>query len=159
MKSSMYLWSSASLASRCYSDNENDLQSGNDLTAISKKKKAVVTYSFFFILLLCSCFITNAQEKEITIRGQVSDEYGPLAGVIVQIKETTEYVFTDYYGKFTIEVPSENTILVFSMLGMVSQEVTIYSNAYFNVFMRYEDRYPSQQNVNKHNFEMQATTL
>lgn len=58
------------------------------------------------------------------IKGKVMDEKGlTLPGVTVLIKGTTLGVVTDIDGKFSLEVPKmDSTILVFSFVGMVSQE-------------------------------------
>ena len=63
------------------------------------------------------------QEKK-TIKGKVTDEKGePLPGVSVVIKETSTGVSTDLDGNYFIEIVGDNITIVFSFVGMVSQEV------------------------------------
>lgn len=67
------------------------------------------------------------------IRGTVVDSSGVLPGVTVTIKGTTKSVTTDLNGKFIIEVPDENTILVFSMVGYKTQEISVRGKELMNV--------------------------
>ncbi|MDN5210849.1 TonB-dependent receptor [Fulvivirgaceae bacterium BMA12] len=64
------------------------------------------------------------EEKEIS--GTVKDETGAaLPGVNVLLKGTTVGSITDADGKFTIAVPDDNAVLVFSFIGYLSQEVVV----------------------------------
>lgn len=70
--------------------------------------------------------ITFAQER--TVSGVVSDNAGlPLPGVSVLIKGTQTGTQTDFDGKFAIKVAPSQT-LVFSYIGMTSQEVKASAN-------------------------------
>jgi TonB-linked SusC/RagA family outer membrane protein len=71
---------------------------------------------------------TNAeQKKEIT--GTVNDSKGiSLPGVSVVVKGTTNGTITDSEGKFTLAVPPDAKILVFSFVGMKTQEIAISKN-------------------------------
>ncbi|MBD1366596.1 SusC/RagA family TonB-linked outer membrane protein [Mucilaginibacter sp. ZT4R22] len=62
--------------------------------------------------------------SEVTINGSVVDESGaPMPGTTVKVKEKDIVVVTDKAGKFTITVPNEKSLLVFSFIGFVTQEV------------------------------------
>jgi len=62
------------------------------------------------------------QQKQIT--GTVTDEKGsPLPGVTVMVKGTAIGSLTDASGKYTINNPPQNAILVFSFVGMAAQEI------------------------------------
>jgi len=76
-----------------------------------------------FIMLL-GVGVTNAQTKKVT--GTVTDKTdgSPLPGVSVAIKGTNQGTATDINGKYTITV-SPQDILVFSFVGMKTQEVTV----------------------------------
>src|SRR5690606_7730586 len=79
-----------------------------------------------FILLLWSCFSFHAMAQELRIAGEVLDEEGlPLAGVTVGIKNTNQGTITDFDGHFQLDVPSQNSILVFSSIGFKTMEVTV----------------------------------
>ena len=68
---------------------------------------------------------TSQQQKELLIRGSVKDADGfPLPGVTVQIKGTSQGTTTDEDGEYYIMVKGvENPVLVFSFIGMETQEV------------------------------------
>ncbi|MEM7514743.1 MAG: TonB-dependent receptor plug domain-containing protein, partial [Bacteroidota bacterium] len=82
-------------------------------------------------LMLCS-FEAYAQK---TITGQVSDESGPLPGASVLIKGTTVGAFTNAQGFFSLEVPDNNSVLLISFLGKVSQEIVVGTDDAFSVTM------------------------
>ncbi len=91
--------------------------------------------SFWFslvIFLLCS-ISSNAQT--ISVTGIVSDVSGDaLPGVSVVIKGTTEGVVTDINGKYTLNA-GKNAMLVFSFIGMKTQEVNVSGRRTINVKM------------------------
>jgi len=65
------------------------------------------------------------QQKEVLLRGSVKDQDGlPLPGVAVQVKGTTQGTTTDEDGEYYIMVKGvEKPVLVFSFIGMKTQEV------------------------------------
>ena len=70
-----------------------------------------------------------------TIVGVVVDEFdGPLPGVSVMVKGTSKGAVTDFDGKYTIAASSGDT-LVFSYLGMKTQEVVVGGSSTVNVNM------------------------
>ncbi len=75
-----------------------------------------------------------AQQKSLT--GKVTDESGlPLPGVTVLIKGTTNGSVTNSDGTFTIpNIPADAT-LVFSFIGLKTQEVVVGSQSTINVAM------------------------
>jgi len=63
------------------------------------------------------------------VTGQVTDSNGePIIGANVVVKGTTNGTITDFDGNYSIDVP-ENATLVFSYLGMTSQEIPVTSNS------------------------------
>ncbi len=79
---------------------------------------------FSFILLL-ACFATAV--AQITVTGTVtsSEDGEPIPGASVTVRGTTIGTVTDFEGTYSIEVPSEESILVFSFVGMISSEVMV----------------------------------
>lgn len=67
------------------------------------------------------------QDQEIQITGKVTDaEDGRgLPGVTILIKGTSAGVASDINGEYSITVPDENAVLVFSFIGYEPQEVTV----------------------------------
>ncbi len=77
---------------------------------------------FFVVFALFVIQLALAQERAVS--GIVSDEKGtPLPGVSVLVKGTKSGTQTDFDGKYTIRSTS-NQILIFSFIGMKTQEVT-----------------------------------
>ena len=75
--------------------------------------------------------------SEITLKGTVVDQTGAvLPGVTVLVKGTTLGTSTNIDGQFTLKLPeTQNMVLVFSMIGMKSKEVTVGKQREFKVTM------------------------
>ena len=71
------------------------------------------------------------------VTGQVQDEAGnPLPGVAVVLKGTTIGVASDVDGKLSLEIPSSQSVtLVFSFVGMKTQEIVYTGQPELNVVM------------------------
>jgi TonB-linked SusC/RagA family outer membrane protein len=79
---------------------------------------------FLLIVLLYSPFASQAQ---VVVTGTVSDSTDAVSmpGVNILIKGTTAGATTDSDGRYSIEVPDANSILVFSAIGYASREVNV----------------------------------
>jgi TonB-dependent starch-binding outer membrane protein SusC len=79
--------------------------------------------------LMMLCFsVALAQERVVS--GQVTDENGTgMPGVNVLIKGTAGGTATDVDGKFSISVPNDQAVLVFSFVGYATQEVNVGSRS------------------------------
>ncbi|SIN92118.1 TonB-linked outer membrane protein, SusC/RagA family [Chitinophaga niabensis] len=67
---------------------------------------------------------TVVSQADRRITGRVTSDAGEgLPGVSVMIKGTTTGTVTDAEGNYAINIPNENTILVFSYIGFLSQEL------------------------------------
>ena len=76
----------------------------------------------------------QAQRKEL--KGKVTDEKGsPLPGVSVVVKGTTVGVTTDIDGNFKLSVPNDSKTVVFSFVGMTTQEHPITSKTTFTIIL------------------------
>ncbi len=90
-------------------------------------------------LLLLFLFLasTAVYAQRATITGTVSDEQGaPLTGATVQVKGTNMGTITDIDGKFSLEVPGPNSILVFSFVGYVQRELQVLNQTVVNITLR-----------------------
>ncbi len=94
------------------------------------------------ILLLCFTLlfavgISNSWAQERTVSGKVTSiENGdPLPGVNVVLKGTTAGTVTDIDGNYRVSVPSDGGILVFSFIGLASEEITIGSRSVIDLQM------------------------
>ena len=66
---------------------------------------------------------TELQQKQIT--GNITDETGgPLPGVNIQIEGSTIGAISDASGKYSINVPNDNVVLIFSFIGYNSQRIS-----------------------------------
>lgn len=90
-------------------------------------------FKFFTFLLLC-LFTANMYAQEQQVNGVVSDINGMfLPGVSVVLKGTTTGVTSDFDGNYSIDVPSSTSVLVFSYLGMATQEIVVGNQSNINV--------------------------
>ncbi|RAJ94120.1 TonB-linked SusC/RagA family outer membrane protein [Larkinella arboricola] len=75
------------------------------------------------------------------IRGKVTDEKGEgLPGVSIVVKGTQQGTTSDAVGNFSINVPSANSVLVFSFVGYTAQEVPVGSQTSLNIRLLAESR-------------------
>ncbi|GGZ30592.1 SusC/RagA family TonB-linked outer membrane protein [Echinicola pacifica] len=64
------------------------------------------------------------------VKGVVRDDSGePIPGVSILEKGTTNGTVTDLEGNFSIDVASDNSVLIFSFIGMTTQEITVGSQS------------------------------
>ena len=93
--------------------------------------------SFALFLMLIVQGFSWAQEREVT--GTVKDEAGtPLAVVTVVVKGTSYGVATDFNGNYSIKVPNDKAVLVFSQIGMKTLEKAVGKARSINVILREE---------------------
>lgn len=78
---------------------------------------------FFLSLLATMCSIAAWAQQEV--RGVVSSNQEPLPGVSIKIAGSNVSTVTDDKGNYAISVPAQNTVLVFSSIGYVSQQVVV----------------------------------
>ncbi len=91
--------------------------------------------SFFTVLFLSILFMAADNPRVIT--GTVVDENGyDLIGVTVLEKGTSNGTVTDRHGKYTITISNASPILVFSYIGMETQEVVVGSGNTVHVQMK-----------------------
>lgn len=86
------------------------------------------------ILGLC-CLLAFAQGKTVT--GTVTDAAGePLIGVSVKVKGAQQGAITDFDGNFKLDNIGQETTLVFSYVGFISQEVKVGTQSMLNITLR-----------------------
>ena len=94
-------------------------------------KNSLLKGLMVFLTVLCTG-MTYAQE----ITGKVSDASGPLPGANVLVKGTSNSVQTDFDGRFTLRNVSSDAILVFSYIGLKTQEVSASGKSVINVTLK-----------------------
>jgi TonB-linked SusC/RagA family outer membrane protein len=105
----------------------------------------------FWLLLLCLFFSaitapvvyatdgTGVVQQQKSVKGKVVDETGePIPGVSVLVKGTSIGTISNADGIFTLQVPADAKTLVFSFVGMKSQEAAIGAKTTFDIVMKDE---------------------
>jgi TonB-dependent starch-binding outer membrane protein SusC len=97
-------------------------------------------------IFLISSFGSYGQEKKVS--GKVTDENGaPLDNVSVAVKGQTKGTVTDADGLYSINVPGDNTVLVFSYAGYVNQEMNTLGKTSINLQLAPDVRKTALQEV------------
>lgn len=92
-----------------------------------EKIKAIIRsntlWRVFFLSSFLSCSISFFSQGTV-LSGTVTDitEEG-LPGVSIMVKGTTVGTITDISGKYSLMVPNERSVLIFSYIGYVTQEI------------------------------------
>ena len=91
------------------------------------------------ILLLCvvSMITFSVSWAQRTVTGTVTgeDDGSPVPGVNVIVKGTSTGTVTDIDGNYQIGVPEEDGVLVFSFIGLATEEVEIGNQSTINMVM------------------------
>lgn len=96
----------------------------------------VLTMKRTAALCLVGAFCSlNAQAQKIQVKGNLVDGTGePLIGATVKVKGNAGVgAVSDFDGNFIISVPSENSTLVFTYVGMKTKEVKIGKKREFKI--------------------------
>ncbi|WP_303571899.1 TonB-dependent receptor [Cellulophaga sp. 3_MG-2023] len=96
---------------------------------VKSRHKAFLTILFFVI----GFGLVQAQTK--TVKGSVTGDGEPLLGVSVVVKGTTNGVVTDFDGNYEIKA-EPNSVLIFSYIGYLAQELKVGSKTTINVAMK-----------------------
>lgn len=88
------------------------------------------------LLILMSVFplVAMAQGSAITVKGQVTDDQGPIIGATVREKGAKAVAVTDLDGNYTIKV-SPGATLTFTYLGYQNKEVNVGNKTQIDVVM------------------------
>ena len=81
----------------------------------------------FIYCVCCGLLAHSALAQGINVSGRVTstDDTGPLPGVNVVVQASSVGTVTNIEGEYSLEVPSSESVLVFSFVGYISQEVTV----------------------------------
>lgn len=90
---------------------------------------------FFLIFILCSGFLYS----QIQISGKVTDmSDSPLPGATIMIKGTSQGTVSDANGNYTLNDVPANATLIFSFVGMQTQEIKVSNRTKIDVIMQEE---------------------
>jgi len=96
------------------------------------KNKLLTKLLLLPILLL----IGGSAYAQNTVSGTVSDMNGPVPGVNIIVKGTSNGAQSDFDGNYSIDNVDSNATLVFSYIGYVTQEVGVNGRSTINVTMQ-----------------------
>lgn len=98
------------------------------------KKSRILKVATLLLPLMLFSFWSFAQS--ISVQGVTKDESGsPIPGVTVVLKGTTQGTISDIDGAYTLKDVNSNGVLVFSFVGMKTQEQPINGQTVVNVVM------------------------
>lgn len=96
----------------------------------------MIKFRLLIVLLICFLGAQQVFAQSITISGTVRDRLGTeLPGVSVTVKGTNIGTSTQADGTYTITVPKEGNILVFSYIGVTTQEFLVTTSETMDVTM------------------------
>ncbi len=103
------------------------MESPRDRHLMSKQNSFLMKKSIWFLaaFLVLSFGFKAPQSRTITGIVTSADDGSSLPGVNVVLKGTSNGTVTDGRGHYSITVPEQGGVLVFSFIGMVTKEVTI----------------------------------
>jgi TonB-linked SusC/RagA family outer membrane protein len=97
---------------------------------MKKLKKCIIN---LFTGFLC---ITAYAQQDIRVSGVVFDKSNELlAGVNVSVRGTLQGVTTDEKGEYSLTVPGDTAVLIFSLVGYSAQEVKVGNNRIITVVL------------------------
>lgn len=87
------------------------------------------------LIILSATSLSFSQSR--IVRGLVtsSEDGGPIPGVTILIRGTTQGTITDFDGRYEISVPEDRNILVFRFVGLQSQEIAVSNRISIDVTM------------------------
>ena len=104
------------------------------------KIKSAFRLASVFVLsaLLLNAFAPRAfaQDGTGTLTGVITDESGPVIGAAVFVKDTNNGVTSDFDGSYSLSGLNQGDIIVFSLLGYDTQEITWTGQATQDVLFR-----------------------
>ncbi len=106
--------------------NQPLLKKLNSLGSLPRRALLIATA---WIMLICSAY------GQITVSGKItaSEDAAPLPGVNILVKGTAAGTISDAEGNFTISAPSNESVLVFSFVGYLAQEIAVNGRNSINV--------------------------
>jgi len=94
----------------------------------------------YYLLLLFGVLLQQVVAQDIPVSGTItaSDDNSPIPGVTILIKGSTQGTTSNINGKYSLLAPSKG-ILVFSFVGMQTQEIPVNNHKVINVKLSDQD--------------------
>lgn len=107
------------------------------ILSIMRVQTILCLFLFMISFSPFAAYSEGQQQSGYEIRGKVSDENGEgIPGVTVMGKGTQIGITTDFDGNYKLKIPESVKTLVFSFVGMSTQEVAVKVSAEINVKMK-----------------------
>jgi len=104
-----------------------------------KKIINIFLFTVAIIIGLSNLVLAQEMSKQKSVTGKVVDKTGAsLPGVSIVLKGTTNGVNSDAMGNYSLTNISENAILQFSFVGMITQEIVVKNQTSINVILEDE---------------------
>jgi len=114
-----------------------DRNSTDDLSKNKRSGMGLILRNCLLVLglFLISFSATIARQSAKSVSGTVTSvsDNSPIPGVVVLVKGTNQGTVTDLDGKFSINVPSSESVLVFSLIGFNTQEIQVGNQSVINL--------------------------
>ncbi|MCK9347098.1 MAG: SusC/RagA family TonB-linked outer membrane protein [Bacteroidales bacterium] len=92
------------------------------------------------VIILCSPLLLHAQDKTITLYGNVTNRKGvALMDVRVEIQESTKHTVTDEFGNFSIDLSIDNRNLTFMTEGYEPLTIRVVNNDFLKIILDYSE--------------------
>ena len=117
------------------------------------KKIVLLCFSFIFVLSAW------AQERMVTGKVSSQEDGSALPGVNVVVKGTTNGTVTDVDGNFKLSVPASGGSLVFSFIGLATQEVAIGERSVIDIGLSLDVKQLSEVVVTAQGIEREQKAL
>jgi Ca-activated chloride channel homolog len=110
-----------------------------NMKTIKLNKVKQIAFLKLAFVLVAVVIIAMSMKTQHVVNGRITDvSNNALPGVNVIIKGTTSGIVTDIDGKYTIIVPDDTCILVYSYIGYEKQEINVSGRNMIDVVMNEE---------------------
>ena len=100
------------------------------------KKLMLIMVAVFCSFTVKAASVASETMQGVTVTGTVNDAQGdPMPGVNVVIKGTTIGVTSDFNGRYSINLPNQDAVLMFSFIGYRTEEVAVGNRTVIDVIM------------------------
>ena len=98
-----------------------------------RKRNHKKSKNILFVIIVLLTIYVQGQERVITGKVTSQDDSLALPGANILVKGTTTGAVTDFDGNYSIKVPGDKAVLVFSYIGFVPIEETVDSRSKIDV--------------------------
>ncbi len=101
------------------------------------EKKCFRGFIAFLLLAVGMAFSAGLYAQQKTITGKITDAgNNPLPGVSVVVKGTTLGTVSDVDGNYNLPIPADAKLLMYSYIGMTTQEIAVGDQSVINVVLQ-----------------------